>query len=688
MLKSIFLGMLLAATLTAAAVDAEVHPRLGDLLKKLDLDRPELAGVKNAPTPLEQQRLLLAHFRARPAEKPDAAAPGEAARKIADRALEHVFTGQSAYPPSPRGKEIDWDSSPVPDREWLWQFHRFNWLPELAEVYRATGDERYAAEWVLEIRSWSRHMMTPANDPKHPGWRTLDTGIRMRNWATTFDAFIGSAAADGATLVEFLWALNRHAERIAALYPDDADPDHVGNWDVTQLQGLLFVAAVFPEYAKSREYAQQAVTRMSRFQKRVILPDGVIDEFIPSYHMAYPGQFSQVREICAKYNIDVEFPEDYDRYIEKSIDAVVIWSHPDGSSPVFGDTSQGKPGANREWIKRYLDRFHRPDWRFFATAGREGKAPEGRLHELPDAGYYTIRSGWDADAVFLVAKNTFVKKWRGHNQNDNLTFELSAYGRRLMIDSGCYNYSGEPEWRQFFRQPRAHQMVSLDDLPVAARGRKVLSRSVPGLDVLVLENEANAGFRHRRSFLFIDNRYFLILDEISGDAAGRLRQHFQFVPGPWTMDGDRLSARTMFADGPNLLVKTMAQPGLSLHEEEGWIAPKYMKKEPRPAFAFAQDKPDGGKKHFLTLVAPLPKTRQIFQAELGFLDNDGKPTDRIEKQLYLRLNRSETYRIGFDVEANAFSLEKSTGPAPREIENQQIESGAWQPPPLVPTEAK
>ena len=92
-------------------------------------------------------------------------------------------------------------------------------------------------------------------------------------------------------------------------------------------------------------------------------------------------------------------------------------------------------------------------------------------------------------------------------------------------------------------------MLSLDDNLNASRGRTVLAKSVAGLDVAVLENEANEGFLHRRTFLFVDNQYFLIFDQAIGSATGTLRQHFQFVPCEWVMDTGRLRARTMFEGG-------------------------------------------------------------------------------------------------------------------------------------------
>ena len=293
---------------------------------------------------------------------------------------------------------------------------------------------------------------------------------------------------------------------------------------------------------------------------------------------------------------------------------MVVWSHPDGTSPVFGDAWLGGRDANRRWIAPFLERYDRPDWVWFASNGKQGTPPEFRLQELPTAGYYTMRSDWTDQALFLVVKNSNTTRF-GHNQADNMTFELSAFGQRLMSDSGCYNYSGEPEWRQFFRSPVAHQLVSLDDKPILSRGQKLESRSAPAsadhppLDILKLKNEPTDGLIHCRTFFLVDKRFFVIIDDLSGPASGELRQRFQFLPGSWSLNKEKLTAFTQHAQAPNLILAE-AKPAaesepISVVEEEGWISSVYMKKEQRPAIAFVQHKQANESRRFATLIYPV-----------------------------------------------------------------------------------
>ena len=186
-----------------------------------------------------------------------------------------------------------------------------------------------------------------------------------------------------------------------------------------------------------------------------------------------------------------------------------------------------------------------------------------------------------------------------------MTFEISAFGQRLMSDSGCYNYSGEPEWRKFFRSPMVHQLVSLDDKGIHCLGKKIAQKSENGRDVLVLENEPVPGLCHVRTFMLVDGRFFVIHDELSGPASGELRQHFQLLPGAWEWDAERFTAVTKHAGAANLILSEARDPAVSFAQEEGWISNDYMKKEERPAFAFVQQKAPDAVCRYATLLYPV-----------------------------------------------------------------------------------
>ena len=119
----------------------------------------------------------------------------------------------------------------------------------------------------------------------------------------------------------------------------------------------------------------------------------------------------------------------------------------------------------------------------------------------------------------------------GHCQPDNGTFTLYAGGRTLMPDAGSYIYSGNPEGREWFRQTKIHQTLTLNGENTTYDPKLLLWQPGEDLDILVVENAGYDNLTHSRSVFFVDKRYFIIVDEAIGTGTGNVDIHFQLAPG-------------------------------------------------------------------------------------------------------------------------------------------------------------
>jgi heparan-sulfate lyase len=162
----------------------------------------------------------------------------------------------------------------------------------------------------------------------------------------------------------------------------------------------------------------------------------------------------------------------------------------------------------------------------------------------------------------------------------------------------------EQRWRAWFRSTKVHQTLTLDNRDITCKPTCILWSETTNLVALVLENQSYAGLKHRRTVLFIDNRYFLIHDEAIGNEAGMVRIHFQFAPCKAEIEG--LVAKTCYDAGANLLVKTVALgKEVALEQEEGWISYTIAKKESRPAWSWKITKTAADAQvGFLTALVP------------------------------------------------------------------------------------
>jgi heparan-sulfate lyase len=637
---------LISAVCAAAEPDAKTADDVKLLLSRLDLSRPGLERVRAASDdPARAAGELLNYYRTRtgvkhPVDRQDRAklkgmcASAEDA-KHADDALKHVLLADPAYPPYFCGDDINWSHNPVPDKEWIWQLHRMEFWNAMARMYWHTGDEKYAREWCLQFADWVKK--NPRDKQHADAWRSIEAGLRGYSWTEVYERFVDSPGFTPEILVQLLNSFHEHASYLRTKYSQRS------NWGLIEAQGLFFIAMTFPEFQDAEAWRAEAVRRLVREIDSQVYADGHQRELTLDYHVDCILWFWNPLELANMNGREQDFPADYAKKVERMVEAVMKLGLPDGSMTQFGDAWAGEPGKTYTTLKQYAGLFRRDDFLYVATEGRQGAMPKGTAFALEQSGFYSMRSGWDKNAICLVLKCGPDGGW--HCQHDNGTFELYAGGRHLMPDSGSYIYSGNDVARRWFQQTRVHQTLTLDNKISAYAPRLLLWKPGDDLDTLVVENASYPGLTHRRAVFFVRKKVFVLVDEAVGEATGNLNLHFQLAPGKAVFDAKNLAVRTDFADGWNVLVRGVEQKGMTLNEEEGQVSFVYGKKEPRPAFAYAieKEKADEGVR-FFTLVAPYAGAEPNVNVELV-----GRPAvgaSRVE--LDVRLD-GQTIRIGYDL---------------------------------------
>jgi heparan-sulfate lyase len=608
--KNIFLTLFLLLFLFNSGT-GQISVETELLLKRLNLSEKGLEKVKQAAgNPENTARELLNYYKQRnsvnhPINRSlKASSKGNIASEhdfeTASNALKHIFVGQPAYPPYFCGDDIDWGTRPVPDNEWVWQLNRMSFWDAMAKAYWHTGDEKYAKAWGEQLIDWTRKN---PNDENHKyAWRSIEAGIRGYRWTGLFQRFIDSPSFTPEVLVAFLNSCYDHAEYLMTKYTTRS------NWGLMEAEGMAFIAITFPEFKNAEKWRQEAFQRLNNEINIQVYPDGHQRELAMGYHLGCIGWFFRTYELAKMNGIENAFPDSYLERIEKMCEVPMKLCLPDGTNVQFGDAWEGTPGQHNDRFKQWAEFFGRDDFLYLATEGDVGKMPDSTAYALPVSGLYSMRSGWEEDAVCLVLKCG--PDGGGHSQPDNGTFDLYAGGRNLMPDAGSYIYSGNPEGRAWFRQTKVHQTLTLDGKDSKYDPHLLLWQPGDSLDILVVENKSYENLTHRRAVFFVDKRYFIIVDEAFGSATGDVKIHFQLAPGGGSaiFNRENLTVQTGFNQGWNVFVQTQPQPGLKLEEEEGWVSFKYTIKEPRPAFRYSIKKEsENNNVRFVSLVIPYEK---------------------------------------------------------------------------------
>lgn len=549
--------------------------------------------------------------------------------EVADDALRHIFVGQSAYPRFFCGDDIDWGARPVPDNEWVWQLNRMGFWNSMARVYWHTLDEKYAEAWGYQLMDWVRK--NPNDDNHKYAWRSIEAGIRGNNWIELYQRFIDSPSFTLQILVTFLNSLYDHASFLMTKYTTNS------NWGLMEAEGLAAIGIFYPEFKDSKMWREEAFRRLNIEINKQVYPDGHQRELAMGYHMGCINWFLRTYRLAKMNGYEDFFPKSYVDKIEKMCEIPMKLCHPDGTNVQFGDDWTGSPGQYKNRFAEWAKFFNRKDFLYLATDGVEGVKPRETAYALPQSGLYSMRSDWNKDAISLTLKCGPDGGW--HSQPDNGTFDLYAGDRILMPDAGSYIYSGDPEWRSWFRQTKVHQTITLNNENSTYDPKLLYWNTNDDSNILVVENQSYDDLTHRRSVIFVEKRYFVIVDEAYGTASGNVGLHFQLASGKSVSDQKNNTIRTDFPDGWNVFLKTRNTVGkIELIEEEGWISHKYTVKESRPAFCFNTVKKSSTPViRFVTVLIPYNQKRSDIEVKIK-----NEPKNKVISQMRIEIIENNT----------------------------------------------
>jgi uncharacterized heparinase superfamily protein len=167
-----------------------------------------------------------------------------------------------------------------------------------------------------------------------------------------------------------------------------------------------------------------------------ILDDGMHFERSPMYHLRvvyllkllHDTGHRELQDIVATYRV-------------RTIETLQKLCHPDGQIALFNDAAFGI--------------YNSPEQLF-----QNKKNLETEIFQLPDAGYFGART--DTGHYLLCdAGNIGPDYLPGHAHSDIFSFELSFFGKRMIVDSGVYDYVNSPN-RKYSRSTAAHNTIEIE----------------------------------------------------------------------------------------------------------------------------------------------------------------------------------------------------------------------------------
>lgn len=512
----------------------------------------------------------------------------------------------------------------VGDSKVVWELNRHQWLLDLGQAYRMTGDERYARCFARLITDWMR-----CNPPGMGiNWNSaLEVAMRLISWCWALLLFRGAQALTPELFHSLLGWMQQHGRFVERYLSRYFSPNtHL----TVEALGLFYAGTLLPELRGAAHWRALGSQILVDQMHRQVHPDGVYFEQSTRYQY-YTVEIYLHFIILADRN-KVAVPEDVRHGLEQMLEFLLHVRRPDGSLPQIGDTDGGwllpllrrQPGDFQGLFSTaaLVLRNSNFAWAAGAVAAESlwllgGRAQDDwpllkqappRLESLRcfrDGGYVVMRNSWDNRAHQLIFDTGPLGCGvsGGHGHADLLSIQCSAWGENYLVDAGTYCYSADPVWRDFFRSSKAHSTVLVDGRCQAEpsgpfswhdrpRARLRNCVSMPGYIMADAEHVAygslDAPLTHRRRVMFIDSGYWLIVDDLVGTGEHRIDLRYQFAALPLALEKDDW-VRARGSDSA-LLLKAFSTSPLRIDVNRGelapplgWLSPNYGQRVPAPA---------------------------------------------------------------------------------------------------------
>lgn len=313
------------------------------------------------------------------------------------------------------------------DREvaalWQYNLHYFDDLNATGASERSGWHEALVGQWI-------------ADNPTGQGigWDPYPTSLRIVNWIK-WDLRTGSLNAEArSSLASQARWLRRNLEYHL-----------LANHLLANFKALLFAGLYF-EGVEADGWLETGLNGLRTQLEEQVLEDGGHFERSPMYHTIILEDVLDGIALLRVYGQEV--PDGWEEIVRRMLTWLGGMTHPDGEISFFNDAALG--------IAPSLDALRKYAVRLALPAPTE--AEENIV--FTESGFARVSKG---DAMLFCEVGTPGPSYQpGHAHAGTLSFEMSLFGRRLIVNSGISEYGTSSE-RARQRGTAAHNTVVIDE---------------------------------------------------------------------------------------------------------------------------------------------------------------------------------------------------------------------------------
>jgi uncharacterized heparinase superfamily protein len=367
------------------------------------------------------------------------------------------------------------------EKLWLYNLHYFDDLNAQDAPARADWHRALIARWIAENSTANGN-----------GWEPYPTTLRMVNWVKWLAA--GNVAPPGmasSLVLQAGWLANRLERHL------------LGNHLFANAKALVF-AGLFFDGPQAAAWLATGLKIVDQELPEQVLADGGNFERSPMYHAIFLEDVLDL--INAAQCWPGLVPDAQLAYWHETAERMLSWlkgmTHPDGDIALFNDAAFGVVPRVEE-LMAYAMRLcvvHGSPRRFVprddeaTVIASEARQYKPTVFHFADSGYVRMQTH---DAVaFLDVAPIGPDYLPGHAHADTLSFELSVFNQRVVVNGGTSRY-GLGRDRLLERGTAAHSTVEVAGTNSSEvwGGFRVARRAYP-MDLEVREESGHVACSH------------------------------------------------------------------------------------------------------------------------------------------------------------------------------------------------
>jgi uncharacterized heparinase superfamily protein len=390
---------------------------------------------------------------------------------------------------------------------WRYNLHYFDYLHD---------PQRSSENKCFLIGNWIQHNPPGTED----AWEPYTVSLRIVNWIKFILLSNGARVGeDSENPPRQEWIDSLHQQ--VMWLERNIEYHFLANHYLKNGVALLCAGMCF-EGVDADRWVQKGLEIMRDELKEQFLADGGHFERSPMYHSISVVDYLDVLNF-AKNSPSVlpgKVTDEFIGMVTTALDFLSGICLPDGDIPLFNDSAFGiapTPSQIFDYAERVIG---------YQISSRSASP---LVKAFSASGYYVCRN--TNDMIVIDGGEIGPDYNPAHAHCDTLSYELAIDGRRVIVDSGVFDYEPSRE-RAYARSTRAHNTVIVDGeeqseiwgvFRVARRARPIQGRIDKTEDGAVLFEGAHDGYRrlmgkpiHHRRIRYEEQGSWVVTDELTG----------------------------------------------------------------------------------------------------------------------------------------------------------------------------